>query len=281
MRPFVVLAESLIALAALAMAKAGGAARRMLFVWLTLLAVLVHALPLDAAPAVPSPSAKHFYVLDQAGVLSDAAEYKIQALSSQLSAKANNAQVVVVTVRSLQGEPIEEYALEMLRQWKIGGQKENNGLLLLVAVDDRRSRIEVGYGLEGILPDAKTGRIQDEYMLPAFKNGDYEQGILKGYSAIVNEVAKEYNVTLNEPPAGAKKTEPAQNPWDTWPWWAKLLVGIGVLGLIMIDVLFFGGRFTWLLLSIFFRGGRGGSGGDSGGTGGGGSGGGGGSNREW
>ncbi|MEM5768297.1 MAG: TPM domain-containing protein [Bacillota bacterium] len=260
---------------AFAMAK-GRAARQALFTWLTLLAVLLPVLPLAAAPAIPSPAAKHFYVLDEAGVLSDAAEYKIQALSSQLAAKTN-AQVVAVTVRSLQGEPIEDYALAILRQWGIGGKQENNGLLMLVVVDDRRSRIEVGYGLEGVLPDAKTGRIQDEFMLPFFKNGEYEQGILNGYTAIVEEVAKEYNVTLNAPPAMSQKRAPAQNnSWDTLPWWGKLLLGLGVGSLIIVDILFFGGRFTWLLLSIFFRGGRGG-----GGSGGGGSGGGGGSNRNW
>ncbi len=258
----------------------GRAARQALFTWLTLLAVLLPVLPLAAAPAIPSPAAKHFYVLDEAGVLSDAAESKIQALSSQLAAKTD-AQVVAVTVRSLQGEPIEDYALAILRQWGIGGKQENNGLLMLVVVDDRRSRIEVGYGLEGVLPDAKTGRIQDEFMLPFFKNGEYEQGILNGYTAIVEEVAKEYNVTLNAPPAMSQKRAPAQNnSWDTLPWWGKLLLGLGVGSLIIVDILFFGGRFTWLLLSIFFRGGRGG-GGSGGGSGGGGSGGGGGSNRNW
>ena len=257
----------------------GRAVRQAFFTWLTLLAVLLPVLPLAAAPAVPGPAAEHFYVLDEANVLSEAAEYKIQALSSQLAAKTN-AQVVVVTVRSLQGEPLEDYALTILRQWGIGGKQENNGLLMLVAVDDRRSRIEVGYGLEGILPDAKTGRIQDEYMLPFFKNGEYEQGILNGYTAIANEVAKEYNVTLNAPPAMSQKHAPAQNdPWAALPWWGKLLLALGVVGLIIMDILFFDGRFTLLLLSIFFRGGRGGGG--SGGTGGGGSGGGGGSSRDW
>lgn len=279
MRALIACAKEAVA-PAFAMAK-GSALRRVLYTWLTVWALLLSVLPLAAAaPAIPAPAAKHFYVLDEAGVLSEAAEYKIQALSSQLAAKTN-AQVVVVTVRSLQGEPIEEYALTLLRQWGIGGKQENNGLLILVAVDDRRARIEVGYGLEGVLPDAKTGRIQDEHMLPFFKKGEYEQGILNGYTAIANEVAKEYNVTLNAPPAmSQKRVTPDDNPWSVLPWWGKLLLGLCVGGLIIMDILFFGGRFTWLLLSIFFRGGRGGGGG-SGGTGGGGSGGGGGSSREW
>lgn len=242
-----------------------------------LLAICLCSFPLAAAPAIPSPAASHFYVLDQAGVLSDAGEYKIQATSSQLAAKTN-AQIVVVTVKSLQDAPIEEYALEILRQWGVGGKQLNNGVVMLVAVDDRQSRIEVGYGLEGALPDAKTGRIQDEYMIPYFKNGEYEQGIQSGYAVLVNEVAKEYNVTLTAPPAKQSgKTSP--NPWDALPWWSKLLLGIGVAGLVVFDVVFFGGRFTWLLISVLFRGGRGG--GSGGGSGDGGSGGGGGSSRRW
>src|SRR5665648_647780 len=82
-------------------------------------------------------------------------------------------------------------------------KKLNNGLLNLVSPTDGVARIEVGYGLEGAMPDAKTGRIQDEYMLPYFKSNDYNKGILNGYSALAQEVAKEYQVTLeiNSPQA--------------------------------------------------------------------------------
>lgn len=243
-----------------------------------LLAMLFTALPLAAAPSIPKPADNHFYVLDQAGVLSDTSEGKIQATSTQLAAKTK-AQVVVVSVGSLQGIPIEEYALEILRQWGVGDKQLNNGVVILVAVDDRQSRIEVGYGLEGALPDAKTGRIQDEYMLPYFKTGEYEQGIQNGYAAVVNEVAKEYQVALTASPAKPHSRENEPNFWDTLPWWGKLLLGLGVAGLILIDVVFFGGQFTWLLISLLMRGGRGG--GPGGGSGGGGSGGGGGSNRRW
>ena len=90
----------------------------------------------------------------------------ILAYSSAL-AKRTKTQVVVLTVPTLDGESIEDYGLSVLREWGIGDKKENNGVLLLVATKDRKSRIEVGYGLEGVLPDGLTGRIQDQYMLPA------------------------------------------------------------------------------------------------------------------
>jgi uncharacterized protein len=246
--------------------------------WVALLAFLqIFSGVAMAAPAIPSPSSNHFYVLDSANVLSDAAESKIQTVSSQLAGRTK-AQVVVLTIRSLEGAPIDEYALEVLRNWGIGDKQLNNGVLILVAVDDRQSRIEVGYGLEGALPDGKTGRIQDEYMLPLFKSGDYEQGILNGYNAVVNEVASEYKVTLPaEKPQSQRQTK-TEDPLASVPWWGKLLLAVGIGGLIVIDLIFFGGQITWLLLSVLFRGGRGGPGG---GSGGGGSGGGGGSSRRW
>jgi uncharacterized protein len=250
-----------------------------IIIWAILLAIMLGTLPLAAAPAVPSPAGNHFYVLDNANVLSEAGEYKIQATSSQLAAKTK-AQVVVVTVPSLQDADIGEYALEILRKWGVGDKQLNNGVVVLAAINDRQLRIEVGYGLEGALPDGKTGRIQDEYMLPYFKQGDYEQGIQNGYTAVVNEVAKEYNITLAAPPVKPQSRQNPPNAWDTLPWWGKILLGMGLVGLIIIDVVFFGGRITWLLLALLFRGGRGGGGSD-GGSGGGGSGGGGGSSRRW
>lgn len=247
--------------------------------WVALLAIVLHALALTAAPVIPSPDGSHFYVLDQAGVLSDAGVYNMQAVSSQLAARTK-AQVVVVTVRSLQDIPLEEYALEILRQWGVGDKELHNGVVMLVAIDDRQSRIEVGYGLEGALPDAKTGRIQDEYMIPYFKAGEYEQGIRQGFAAVANEIAKEYNIALAVSPEKPQNDRYASYDWDAWPWWGKMLLGFGAVGLFLIDIIFFGGRLTWLLLSIFLRGGRGGGSG-GGGFGGGGSGGGGGSSRRW
>ena len=104
---------------------------------------------------------------------------KCSAWALSLTTKST-AQLAVLTINTLDGEPIEDYALEVLRQWGIGSKEQNNGALIVVAVKDRRSRIEVGYGLEGSLPDGLTGRIQDQYMIPYFKDGNYSKGIFAG-----------------------------------------------------------------------------------------------------
>lgn len=253
--------------------------------WLAWLALalyltLILAGAAAAAVAVPPAPTSSIYVQDYAGVLSGDTKARINSLGSRLAAKTK-AQVVVVTVPTVGDTPIEEYALAVLRQWGIGDKTLNNGVLMLVAVQDRRSRIEVGYGLEGALPDAKTGRIQDEYMIPYFQQGDYNRGVLNGYLALVNEVAKEYRVEAPD-----AKARPVQSPapgvswWDNLPWWVQVAFGLGILLLFIIDWVFFGGAFTLLILSLLRRGGGGGFGGGGGGFGGG-SGGGGGSSRRW
>ena len=102
----------------------------------------------------------NFYINDYANILSSETEKYILEKSSTLANKTN-AQIVVVTIPSLNGASLEEYATTLFRKFGIGDKKENNGLLLLLALEERQMRIEVGYGLEGILPDGKTGRFQD------------------------------------------------------------------------------------------------------------------------
>ncbi|BBB91980.1 MAG TPA: TPM domain-containing protein [Methylomusa anaerophila] len=246
--------------------------------WLILGAYLALAAVAFAQPDIPPAPASSIYAQDFAGVLSGETKSRINSLGSQLAAKTK-AQVVVVTVKSLEGAALEDYALGILRQWGVGDKTLNNGVVMLVAVSDRQSRIEVGYGLEGALPDAKTGRIQDEYMIPHFQRGDYDQGILNGYQALVTETAKEYNLELktDAKPVPTARTDSRESWWDTLPWWAQLAMIAGVLVLFMFDWLFLGGAITFLLLSLIRRGGGGGGGGGFGG----GSGGGGGSSRKW
>lgn len=146
--------------------------------WLLLVLQVIFFLPwgLGQAAGIPPKPARDIYVVDEAGVLSSRTKQIILAYSSAL-AKRTKTQVVVLTVPTLDGESIEDYGLSVLREWGIGDKKENNGVLLLVATKDRKSRIEVGYGLEGVLPDGLTGRIQDQYMLPSFRKGNYDEGI--------------------------------------------------------------------------------------------------------
>lgn len=232
-----------------------------------------------AQPQIPPKPTTNIYVQDYAGVLSAETKAQINNISTQLASKTK-AQVVVVTVQSFEDTPPGDYALALLREWGVGDKTLNNGLVLVVGVNDHQSRVEVGYGLEGALPDAKTGRIQDEYMIPYFQQGDYNKGILNGYNALATEVAKEYNLQLK---TDAKPVARAQAPssgswWATAPWWVHLLVIAGLFLLFGLDWMFFGGTITYLILSMISRG-RGGGGG--GGGFGGGSGGGGGSDRKW
>ncbi len=159
----------------------------------------ISALLCPAAAAVVSPN-DGFYVYDGAQVLSQETEQYIRNASQELESKTG-AQIVVVTIPSLDGQALEEYATELFRQWGIGDAKKDNGLLLLCAVEDRKFRVEVGYGLEGDLPDGKTGRMQDAYIIPLLQENKFNEGIKNGYSAFLQEVANVYGVSITGEPA--------------------------------------------------------------------------------
>lgn len=145
--------------------------------------------------AVVSPTSD-FYVNDYAGLLSASTKNYIIRANKQLNAQTG-AQIVVVTVPTLGDDSLEEYATELFRKFGIGDKSKNNGVLLLLALEERQFRIEVGYGLEGILPDAKTGRIQDEYIIPYLKQNNWDDGIKNGFSAVFQVVANEYDMDIS------------------------------------------------------------------------------------
>ncbi|MCX7884551.1 MAG: TPM domain-containing protein [Caloramator sp.] len=239
----------------------------------------------------PNPTNKK-YINDYAGVISENVEDKIVEIGDELYRKTG-AEITAVIMENTDDIPIEDYATGLFRKWGIGSKDKNNGVLILVAFKNpsslKKSRIEVGYGLEGVLPDGKTGRIQDEYMIPYFKKADYESGILNGYAIICSEVAKEYNIKLSSLEGKGsvyKSKDSNKNVIDLNP--------VVLMILIIIFLFFDGFFFRWtmlrIIMSILFggRGGRGGFGGggfgDSGGGFGGfggGSSGGGGSSRDW
>ena len=99
--------------------------------------------------------------------------------------QSSGAQLAVVAVKSLQGGEIDDFASKLFAQWGIGEKGKDNGVLLLAAIEDRKLRIEVGYGMEGVLNDAKTGRIQDEYIIPRFKDGNFGQGLIDGAEVLL------------------------------------------------------------------------------------------------
>ncbi len=123
-------------------------------------------------------------VVDEAGLLSVPVRDRISGWLEQFE-RASKRQVVVVTVKSLQGYPIEDYGYRLGRAWGIGEKDKNTGAILLVAPGERAVRIEVGYGLEGELTDAISRAIIEKDILPAFRDGNYEQGIVNGTAAIL------------------------------------------------------------------------------------------------
>jgi uncharacterized protein len=149
-----------------------------------LLALLLIASPALADVQVPSLSGR---VVDQAGVLTSAEESRLTAKLKGLEDKTS-IQLVVVTLSSLRGSPIEEWGLALGRTWGIGQRDKDNGALLIVAPNDRELRIEVGYGLEGTLPDATADAIIRNVIVPRFKGGDMADGISDGVDAIIATV---------------------------------------------------------------------------------------------
>jgi uncharacterized protein len=123
------------------------------------------------------------------------------ALSQEMAAheRRTGNQVAVLTLPSLQGEPLEEFSHRVATAWKLGQKGTDNGVLLLVAVQDRGIRIEVGYGLEGVLTDAVTSRIIRNEMVPRFRAGEYSQGIAAGLRAILGTIEGTYTVPENTP----------------------------------------------------------------------------------
>jgi len=136
------------------------------------------------------------FVNDFAHIMNDKTIKELTALSSELEQKTG-VELVVVTVNSVGKNDIFDYSVEMFQKWGIGKKGKDNGILFLISKNDRKLRIDTGYGVEGILPDGLLGRIRDKYIIPYFKKGDYDSGILNGSIAIATTVAKSKGVTLN------------------------------------------------------------------------------------
>ena len=159
-----------------------------------LLAIILVSFVCKEAFAVPEPG-KDFYVNDFAEILSDETEQYILNNSVALCEKTK-AQIAVVTVKNLEGKEIADYSLELFRNWGIGDKELNNGILILLSLEERKVRIEVGTGLEGRVNDSKAGRFLDTYAVPHFKNDEWDEGIKNLYSAVLSEVYQEYNLEV-------------------------------------------------------------------------------------
>lgn len=240
--------------------------------FLAVLFAFLAAPPARAALQFPALTGR---VVDDAGILSDGAKAKLEAFLAEHEKQTSN-QVVVVTLKDTGGTDLADYGYQLGRRWGIGQKGKNNGALIIVAPNQHQTRIEVGYGLEGDLTDAQSKLIIENTMLPLFRKGDYDGGVIAGTVNVLR--------TLGGNPTGAESI-PQPQQGDGSP------DGMGFIILMIIAFLIFGRR-LWPLffLGSMMGGGRdggwgsgGGFGGGSGGgfSGGGGSFGGGGASGSW
>jgi uncharacterized protein len=246
--------------------------------------LLLAALPLFAEKV--SQLKPEGYVNDFAGMLSGPARAQLTALCQEVDQKTN-AQIAIVTVHTLEGVPIEEFSINLATRWGIGPKKSDRGVLVLLATDDRKYRIEGGYGLEGILPDGRVGGFGRE-AVPLLRAGDYDGAVLLITRLIAVVIAEDRGVSLETAPAipAESATSPASRGIGNLPPGALHLNPAS--GALMLLFMFLGGALivTFPFIILFgilrlfgvrphFVSGSGGSGSDGGSWGSGSSGGGG------
>lgn len=212
------------------------------------------------------------YVSDNAHVLSREAIARLDQICGELDHSQANAQIAVVTVQTLDGEDAAEYSDQLETKWKMGRKGSDRGVLVLLAVGDHQRRIEVGYGLEGILPDGKLGDI-GRAMVPDLRANDFDGAVTLAVGQIAQVIAADAKVTLDDAPMAAA---PVPQHHSSGMNWVKVIIVLIVIALYLMRVLGSWGIFGLWGLGLF-GGGRG-SGGSNwgGGSFGGGSGGGGG-----
>ncbi len=195
----------------------------------------------EETPAYPDPTDKLF-VNDYADILTAEDEAAIYEAGVKLY-EATDAQIAILTVEDIGDDSLENYANEVARKWGLGDEEKDNGILLLFTVDGPHSRIEIGYGLEGAIPDSKAGRILDTYLVPWYDDADaWSENLTNTYRVLVNEVYAEYGMTESRLPV----EEPAEEeltPRDL----------LALLPMLLVLVL--------IIILAFKRGGRGGGGG--------------------
>ena len=186
--------------------------------------LLTITLPALAAPTFPKLSGR---VVDEANLLSPATE---AALTQKLEAleTATGRQLVVATLPSLQGLEIEEYGYQLGRAWKLGDEKADDGVVLIVAPNERKLRIEVGYGLEPVLTDALSSVIIQSAILPKFKAGDMEGGVVAGADALIQQLS------LPDEVAKAQVAQAAAQPRvEGPPKWILVLLVFGFVSMLI------------------------------------------------
>lgn len=172
-------------------------------------AIIVAAVLIQSVVASDFPSPVG-YVNDFAGVIDSESKDAMETLIRRFREQAG-IEIAVVTIPSLGGMPIEEYSIELARRWGIGQKKENTGLMILIAPSERKWRLEVGYGLEGDIPDGLAGEI-GRRMTPYFRAGRYGEGLLLGVQSVVQTIAAKRGLAIEgveKPVAPARRARKA------------------------------------------------------------------------
>lgn len=164
-------------------------------------------------------------IVDEVGILRSEQKNELESLIRSFQ-KRGIAQVQVFVTSSLQGLPIEKASIDIVDQWKLGSAEKDNGVLFLIAPNERKVRIEVGQGLEGVLPDIYTKRINEDIVLPYFKQGQMSDGIYNGTKAILAVLGNENVSDLNQL---AHPTAPSQKRGLQLPIWVIILIWIVII----------------------------------------------------
>jgi uncharacterized protein len=191
-----------------------------------LLATAAHAA--ESLAAIPNPRVQNGTWVSDASATLDPKTVALLNEHATAFERASSGEIAVVVIRSLDGLTIENAAVKLFEMWGIGKKHRNNGLLFLWSTGDRRVHVEVGYGLEGALPDGKVGAILDQYVIPAFKANRFDQGVLDGVDALIA-------AARNEPLALASpSTESYEDGSHGWPLWLQglCLVPFGLASLV-------------------------------------------------
>ena len=225
---------------------------------LCLVAWLAFSLAADAEPAKSlQPTG---YVNDFANVLDSSTKSQIEDVCHQVDDKAR-AQIALVTINTLEGSDIESYAVDLFKQWGIGAKSTNRGVLILYAIQDHRARIEVGYGLEPILPDGKVGSFQRE-AIPLMRSGDYNQALLLVTTRVADVIAADAGVELTNAQPRAPTRRVPESDRRGGPSIGGIILFVIVILIVLVTPL--RSLLFWILFSNMFGGRRGGWGGGGG-----------------
>lgn len=199
--------------------------------WLVLLASLCLAMAVPVAAEVPLPRLEA-RVTDLAAALDPADRQRIESRLATIE-RERGAQIAILLLPTTQPESIEQFGIRLAEAWKIGHKGRDDGLIVIVAKDDRKVRVEVGYGLEGAIPDVLARRVIAERMAPRFRQGDFAGGLSDALDALDGALAAPGAVTPGPVPAGAGDSSVVGGERPDWmPWLFMLIVGAGVLRLI-------------------------------------------------